>query len=205
MIAAAIVIGAAVYGQLPPRVDSHWNANNQVDGTMDRLWGAFLMPLISLALLGLLLLLPVIDPLRANIQLFRRSFNVFIVLIIAFLLYLHILTIMWNLGLRGFQMSTALLPALGLLFIFMGSLLRSARRNFTIGIRTPWTLASDRVWDRTHRLGARLFYLCGLIAILGALLPGPAAFVVVIGPVLLVSLFLVIYSYLAWRAEQTGA
>lgn len=205
MIAAGLLIGAAVYNQLPARVASHWNLNNQVDGTMDRFWGTFLMPLISAALLALLLVIPAIDPLRTNIEQFRRPFNLFVALIIAFMLYLHILTILWNVGWRAFQMSTALLPALGLLFIFAGNLMGSAKRNFTIGIRTPWTLSSDRVWERTHRLGARLFYACGVIAMLGAFLPGAIAYVLVIGPILLVSLVLVVYSYVAWRAEQTSA
>jgi uncharacterized membrane protein len=202
MIAAGVVLSLAVYPRLPDQVASHWNAANQVDGTMPRFWGAFLMPMITLVMLGLLLLIPAIDPLKDNIAQFRSSFNVFIVLIVAFLLYLHILTTLWNLGVQGFRMSTALLPAMGLLFIFIGSLLRRAKRNYSIGIRTPWTLSSDSVWDKTHRLGALLFVISGLLAALGAFLPGPLAYLLVMGPVLLSTLVLLVYSYVLWRAEQ---
>src|SRR5512134_2620575 len=110
MIGVAVGISLAVFGQLPDRVASHWNTNDQVNGTMSRFWGAFLMPLITLGMLGLFLLIPVIDPLRANIATLRALFNVFIVLIVAFLLYLHVLTILWNLRVQTFRISSALLP-----------------------------------------------------------------------------------------------
>jgi uncharacterized membrane protein len=204
IIAAGALLGLVAYPRLPEQVASHWNAADQVDGTMPRFWGAFIMPIISLVMLGLFLLIPVIDPLKANIAQFRRSFNVFIVLILLFLLYLHILTTLWNLGVQGFRMSTAMLPAMGLLFIFVGVMLRQAKRNFSIGIRTPWTLSSDRVWDKTHRLGAVLFVVSGVVAALGALLPGPMSYWLVIGPVLLSTFIVLVYSFVLWREEQTG-
>jgi len=157
LIAAATALSLAVYNRLPDPVASHWDVNDQVNGTMSRFWGAFLMPLTALGMLGLFLLIPHIDPLKANIAKFRGTFNAFIALITAFLLYVHVLTILWNLGVQGFRMSSALLPGIGLIFIFAGVMMRQAKRNFFIGIRTPWTLSSDRVWDQTHRVGAVLF------------------------------------------------
>lgn len=204
MISAAVLLSLMVYPQLPEQVASHWNASDQVDGTMPRFWGAFLMPILALAMLGLFLIIPAIDPLKANIAQFRRTFNVLIVLLMAFLLYLHGLTIAWNLGYQGFHMSTAMLPAMGLLFIFIGAMLRVAKRNYFVGIRTPWTLSSDRVWDKTHRLGAVLFVVAGILAGLGAFLPGQVAYWLVLGPVLLSTLVVLVYSYLLWREEQTG-
>jgi uncharacterized membrane protein len=204
MIVVAVLLSVAVYPRLPEQVASHWNAADQVNGTMPRFWGVFIMPMITLGMLALFLLIPAIDPLKANIAQFRRTFNVFILFIVAFLLYLHVLTTLWNLGLQGFRMSTALLPAMGLLFIFMGVLLRRARRNFSIGIRTPWTLSSDAVWDKTHRLGAVLFTASGVLTALGAFFPGPLAYALVIAPLLLSTFILLAYSYILWRAEQTS-
>lgn len=205
LIAAGLILSLALYSQLPERLASHWNAQDQVDDSMPRFWGAFLMPLVTLAMLGLFLIIPSIDPMKANIATFRGSFNVFIALMMAFMLYIHVLSLLWNLGFQAFRMSAAMLPALGLLFVFVGSMLRRARRNYSIGIRTPWTLASDRVWDRTHRLGAVLFVIAGLLAAVGVFFPGPAAYWFVLGPVIGVSLFLVVYSYILWRAEQTSS
>ena len=205
VIAAALALSSLVYNRLPDRVASHWNAQDQVNGTMPRFWGVFLMPLITLAMLGLFLLIPAIDPMKANIARFRGAFNTFIVLMVLFMLYLHVLTLLWNLGVQSFRMSTALLPALGVLFVFVGLMLRRARRNFSIGIRTPWTLSSDRVWDQTHRLGAVLFLISGALTAFGAFFPGSVAYWFVMGPVSASSLFLVVYSYFLWRAEQTGS
>lgn len=204
IILIAVVFSAAVYSRLPDRMASHWGFNNEVNGTISRFWGAFLMPLISLGMLALFLLIPNIDPLKANIATFRSIFNGFILAIVVFLLYLHVITIMWNLGYQSFQMSTVLLPGMGLLFIFAGLLMRQAKRNFFIGIRTPWTLSSDRVWAQTHRVGAVLFILCGVIAMLGTFLPGPAAFTLVLAPILVAALFLVVYSWWLYREETTG-
>ena len=94
LIAAALGLSFAVYGRLPTAMASHWNANDQVDGSISRFWGAFLMPLLGLALLGLFMIVPAIDPLKANIARFRGFFNVFILVIMLFLLYLHVLTIL---------------------------------------------------------------------------------------------------------------
>ena len=202
LIAAAVALSLAVYGRLPQPMASHWGADDQVNGTISRFWGAFFMPVLALAMLGLFIVIPKIDPLKANIAKFRGLFNAFIALLMAFLLYIHILTILWNLGVQNFRMSTALLPAIGLIFVFAGLMMRRAKRNFFIGIRTPWTLSSDRVWDETHRVGGLLFIASGALALLGAFLPGIVAYWLVIGPVLASTLFVVVYSYVLWRREH---
>ncbi len=201
LILLAVVFSLAVYDRLPDRMASHWGVNDQVNGTISRFWGAFLMPIIALGMLALFLLLPLIDPMKANIATFRPVFNAFIAAILAFLLYLHVLTMVWNLGYQSFRMSTALLPGMGLIFILAGVLMRQAKRNFFIGIRTPWTLSNDRVWAKTHRLGSVLFIACGVIALLGVFFPGPIAFALVLVPVLAASLGLVVYSYIAYQLE----
>jgi uncharacterized membrane protein len=201
LIALAVTFSLAAYDRLPDRMASHWGVNDEVNGTIARFWGAFLMPLIALGMLGLFLLLPLMDPMKANIATFRPIFNIFIAAMMVFLLYLHVLTMLWNLGFQAFRMSTVLLPGLGLVFILTGLMMRQAKRNYFIGIRTPWTLSSDRVWAQTHRLGGVLFIACGLVSILGVFFPGPVAFMLVLLPILLVSLVLVIYSYILYQQE----
>ncbi len=201
LIAAAAVAGALLWNQLPDPMAAHWNAKDDVDGYLPKFWGAWMMPLVTLGMFGLFLLLPVIDPLKANIAKFRGAFNLFILLIAAFMLYVHGLTLAWNLGYRNFRMSGAMLPFLGVLFIFIGYLLRQAKRNWFIGIRTPWTLSSDSVWDKTHRLGSALFMLSGAIAILGSFIGGELAFWLFFIPLIGSALFLVIYSYVLYQRE----
>ncbi|MBI5963796.1 MAG: SdpI family protein [Chloroflexi bacterium] len=201
LIAIAIVAGAVLWNQLPAQMASHWNANDQVDGTIPRFWGVFMMPLVTLGMLALFLVVPNIDPLKANIAQFRETFNLFIVLIIAFMLYIHGLTLAWSLGFTNFKMSAAMLPFMGVLFIAIGFLLRKAKRNFFIGIRTPWTLSSDTVWDKTHQLGATLFIASGSLAIIGGFFGGMIAFWFLFIPLIGSTIFLVVYSYVLYRNE----
>ena len=201
LIAIALIAGLGLWNQLPDQMASHWNVNDQVDGYISKFWGVFLMPLITLGMFVLFLVVPGIDPLKANIVQFRETFNVFIALIVAFMLYIHGLTLVWSLGYQDFKMSAAMLPFLGILFIAIGYLLRKAKRNFFIGIRTPWTLSSDSVWDKTHQLGSVLFMLSGAFAILGGFFGGMTAFWLMFVPLIGSSLFLVIYSYILYRSE----
>ena len=176
MIVIAIMAGVFLWNQLPEQMASHWNANDEVDGTMPRFWGVFLMPIVTLGMFALFIFIPNMDPLKANIVEFRETFNLFIVFFVTFMLYVHILTLIWSLGYNNFKMSTALLPIIGLMFIFIGYMLRKARRNFFIGIRTPWTLSSDTVWSKTHQLGSILFMLSGVFAMIGGFFGGMLAF-----------------------------
>jgi len=201
LIAIAISAGAVLWNRLPDQMASHWDINDQVNGTMPKFWGVSLMPLITLGMLVLFLIVPSIDPLKANIAKFRESFNLFIVLIIAFMLYIHGLTLAWSLGYQDFKMSAAMLPFMGVLFIAVGFMLRKAKRNFFIGIRTPWTLSSDSVWDKTHQLGSILFMVSGALAIIGGFFGSKTAFWLMFVPLIGSSLFLVIYSYVLYRQE----
>ena len=200
LITFAVAFSLSVYNRLPDQMASHWNTANQVDGYMSRFWGAFLMPVVAVAMLLLFLVIPGIDPLKANIAEFREYFNTFIVLIIVFMIYMHVLTMLWNLGYDQFNMGTAMLPAMGLLFVFAGVMMRKAKRNFFIGIRTPWTLSSDRVWDETHRIGSTLFIISGILALLGAFFADYAVWFILV-PVLASTLFLLVYSYVLYQRE----
>ncbi|RJP48487.1 MAG: SdpI family protein [Anaerolineaceae bacterium] len=200
LIAIAVIAGLALWSQLPDPMASHWNENDQVDGYMSKFWGVWMMPLVTLGMFGLFLLIPAIDPLKANIAKFRGVFNLFILSITAFMLYIHGLTLAWNLGYE-FRMSAAILPFMGILFIFIGYILRQAKRNWFIGIRTPWTLSSDFVWDKTHQLGSVLFIASGVLAFAGSFFGGSTAVWLTLAPVLGSALFLVIYSYVLYQRE----
>ena len=204
MLVIGTVAGLLLWNRLPNQMASHWDINDQVNGYMSKTWGVFLMPLIVLGMSVLFLVIPSIDPLKANIAKFRETFNLFIVLIVAFMLYIHGLTLAWNLGYTDFKMSTSMLPAMGLLFIFIGFMLRKAKRNFFIGIRTPWTLSSDTVWDKTHQLGAVLFIASGVLAFIGGFFGGMAAFWFMFVPLIGSTIFLLIYSYVLYQQEIKG-
>jgi uncharacterized membrane protein len=158
------------------------------------------MPIISLILFFLFILIPKIDPLKTNIEKFRKYFDNFVTIIILFLFYLYLLTIFWNFGVQ-FSMNQVLAPAFGILFFYCGILVEKAKRNWSIGIRTPWTLSNDKVWERTHKIGGKLFKVVGIIAFLGIIFPNYAFFLILF-PVIAVSIYTVIYSYFEYRKER---
>ena len=204
MIIGATIAGLLLWNRLPEQMSSHWNTNDQVDGCISKFWGVFMVPLITLGMFGLFLVIPSIDPLKANIAQFRKAFNLFIVLIVTFMLYTYGLTLAWNLGYTGFRMSSSMLPAIGSLFIFIGFMLRQAKRNFFIGIRTPWTLSSDSVWDKTHQIGSTLFIVSGVLAVVGSFFGGTTAFWMLMVPIFGSTIFLVIYSYVLYKQETSA-
>jgi uncharacterized membrane protein len=201
LVLVSTLAGVLHWNQFPNSMASHWDINDQVNGTMPKFWGVFLMPFISLGLFLLFLLIPAIDPLKANIAKFRDLFNLFMVFMMLFLMYAYGLSLAWNLGFTQFKMSEALVPAIGLLFILIGYMLRRAKRNFFIGIRTPWTLSSDHVWDKTHRVGSGLFIASGIVAFLGAFFGGMLAFWFIFVPLIASTIFLVVYSYVLYQTE----
>ena len=200
MIALAFIVGLVLYSQMPDPMPSHWNIAGEVDGYMPRFWGLVLLPLVLVGIFLLYLAIPHIDPLKTNIATFIREYNLMMALLSVFMLYVYILTILWALGFE-FNMNLMILPAMGVLFIAIGYLLGNARRNFFVGIRTPWTLSSDTVWAETHRLGKWTFIAAGAISIFCAFL-GEIGFWVFLGAILLAAFVPVVYSYILWKKEQ---
>lgn len=202
IIVLSFAIGIVLYPVMPAQMASHWNAAGEVNGHMSKFWGLFLMPLISIIILGFFLLIPKIDPLKENIAKFRGSFDRFVVLIELFFFYAYILTIFWNLGIK-LNIATAIIPALAVLLYFVGDLVGKSKRNFFIGIRTPWTLANDEVWDKTNKLGGRLFKVAAILSLAGLIFPNKVGLFVVIGLILATALYTVIYSYIIWKKTKS--
>lgn len=200
LIAIAAIVGLVLWNQLPDPMPSHWNAAGQVDGYMSRFWGVWLMPLMTLGITLLLAAIPAIDPLRANIAQFRSLYNAFIVGFVVYMLYVYGLTLAASLGWQ-FNMSTMMLPAMGLLFIGISFLMKNAKRNFFIGIRTPWTLSSDSVWEKTHRLGAKMFLGSGVVVLVSAFL-GENGIWLMMAALLVAAFVPIVYSYILWRQEN---
>ncbi len=200
---ALAAVGTVARSYMTDRLAVHWNVQGQADGYGSAFTAIYLFPLIILAAGVLVMALPNLDPLRANVLGFRDSLYKFILAFSLYMGYVYLLTLAWNLGLR-FDMNRLLPPAFALLFWMAGSLMARAKRNFFIGIRTPWTLSNDLVWDRTHARGAVAFKACALVCLLGLLLPA-YALVFLLVPLLIVTSYLVIYTYLEYRRVTRAA
>lgn len=200
LTAAMLAAGLVLAPRLPSTMASHWNFAGEVDGTMSRTAALVAIPAMIAGIYLLFLAMIKILPLKENIAGFRPQLNLFFAGLGVLLAYLHAIVLAWNLDVR-FPIEQAVLPGIAGLLFLTGHILGRAKRNWMFGIRTPWTLSSDRVWESTHRFGSLTFKLCAVLALVGAFL-GPAAALMFIVPVALASLAVVVYSYLAWRREK---
>ena len=199
-ILIAIIISIITYSQMPEKIAIHWDTQGDINGQMSKLWGLFLMPILLIGLTILFRFIPKIDPLKENIELIRKHYDRFIIIITLFILFIHIHIILWNLGLK-INPNMILPIGVGILFYHMGLLWEKAKKNWFIGIRTPWTMTSDTVWDKTNKLAGKLFKIAGYIAISAILLPNYAIFFIAI-PILLITPYTVYYSYKEYQKEM---
>lgn len=198
-IVVATGLGIFLYPSLPEQIASHWDSAGMVNGYMSKFWGIFLLPIIMLGIFGLYYIIPKVDPLKRNIESFRKYYNAFWIFLFAFFLYIFILMMAWNLGYR-FNFSFAIIPAIAVLFYILGMILEKSKRNWFVGIRTPWTLSSDVVWEKTHKLGGKLFKIAALISLLALISPKDSYFVIfLVIPIVAVSLITIVYSYLEYK------
>jgi len=200
VIIITFLVGIFSYPLVPDKMASHWNAQGLVDGYVSKCFGLFFFPVLILITSLFLLLIPKIDPLKKNIEKFQEEYDLFVVWFTVFFFYIYALTLLWNMG-ATFNMTLVLMPAFAVLFYFMAILLEKAKRNYFIGIRTPWTLASDEVWNKTHKLGAKLFKIVALFTLISVFFTQFSFYFLFI-PLIVFSLYLVFYSYFEFKREE---
>lgn len=188
-----------LYPQMPERMPTHWNAAGEVDGYGNRFMGLFLMPIFLAGIYLLFLFLPKIMVYRKNFEKFKKYFYGFKVVFILFFIAIYIATLLPNFGIH-LNIAYIMIPSLAVLFFYIGYMLKFAKRNYFIGIRTPWTLANENVWNKTHQLGSKLFMVFALVMLSSIFFPKKFVWFVLI-PVIAIVLFLFIYSYLEYKKE----
>lgn len=186
--------GLLLYNRLPETMASHFGVNNEVNGTMSRE-----MSLLMLVLLGLLPLfirvMRAIDPKKANFEKFPAAFEVTRYGVTLLLTVVGWSIILFNLGYH-IDMRKVIMILIGVLFAAMGNFLTQVKPNYTFGIRTPWTLANEEVWRKTHRLGGPLMMIGGIIAFVSAFFGSATAVFIFLAAIFISSLIPVIYSYI---------
>ena len=202
LIVVTFVGAILVYPRLPDRVPIHWDIHDRVNGYGPRWMATFLMPVMLLALWGLMRFLPRIDPRRANYAKMQGVYDLVVNVTLTLIAVLHFVVLG---AASGVPISIArVVPAIvGVALIVIGRLLPLAQPNWWFGIRTPWTLSNDRVWARTHRVGGYVIMRIGMLAIVASILGmtiASAAVGIVAGAL---GLGLIAYSYFAWKQETS--
>jgi uncharacterized membrane protein len=208
IVAMALVVlawGASVllYPGLPDRIPTHWNIQGKIDGYGPKAT-IFLMPGVMIGLLGLFRILPVLSPRNFEVDSFRTTYLFVMVLTIGMMGYIQAVILYAAANAGHIAMTRAMMGGLFLFFALLGNVMGRVRRNFYIGVRVPWTLASERVWNDTHRVAAWLFVACGLAGFLIVMtgLPMLAAFAVLSIAVVVP----IVYSFVHYKQlERRGA
>lgn len=200
LLLAALAFGLWAMPHLPPRVVSHWDIHGQPNGTMSRTMAALFVPIFGAVLALVFAVLPRIDPRREHLLhagVWWTLGNAVLIL----LAVVQVGVLGYNLG-WPIPISSVALGSAGLLFILIGYLMPRMRSNWFMGIRTPWTLSSDVVWQRTHALGGRVFAAAGAVAVVLAFMQPPNMFTLLAVVVAIAVLIPVAYSYVLWRHER---
>ncbi|MBO9608349.1 MAG: SdpI family protein [Paenibacillaceae bacterium] len=191
-----------MYDRLPDTMASHFGVNNEVNGTMSKNMSILMFALIGLVP-SILRVARRLDPKRDSYEKFPVAYEVIRLGAGLLVVAAGWMVLLINLGYELDIRKLALI-AIGLLFIVTGNYMTQVQHNYMIGIRTPWTLASEEVWRRTHRLGGPLFMIGGIVAIAVTLLAGGVTAVFAsLAAIVIVSLIPVVYSYVIyvrWKA-----
>lgn len=172
-ILAVAAVTAYYYPSLPETIPTHWNFAGQIDGHGPR-WQVWLVgPVLMTAILLMGVMLPWLSPKQFEVQGFAATYSYLIAVPVVLLGCIE--AIMLSAALGGRPDMVHLMPALMfVVLILMGNPMGKVKRNFFMGIRTPWTLANERAWYATHRLAGKLMVGSGVLGLLAVWLAAPA-------------------------------
>jgi uncharacterized membrane protein len=201
LVLAALMATLIAYPHLPETIPIHWNGHGQVDGYGPRS-SIFLWPCVMAGLLLLFAALPRLSPKHFTIDTFESTYLYLMLVSLSLVTYINALTL-WAALSGHVDIVPAMMGGISLLFALMGNVMGKVRRNFWIGFRTPWTLANERVWNATHRFGAKAMVLAGVAGLIVAL--ASEQFWLWIGIILLGAIIPALYSLVYYkRLERCG-
>jgi len=198
---AVIILSVWAYPQLPERVSSHWNLQGEVDGWSSRKFHSLFFPILTIVMYFGLLLMPLLDPKKERYQEFIKTYNLIRHALLFVMGAIFFAATFFNLG-YNINIGAIVGALVGALMIFLGNYFGKIKRNWFIGIRTPWTLSSENVWNKTHRFGGRLFMLWGLGMMCAPWLKGNLALIIIFSGLIFIILFIYVYSYLLFKQEK---
>ena len=201
-LAVMVALSTWAYVRLPADalVPTSWTFDGRVDGYAGKLSGLFLPVVLFPVVIGVLFLVPRIEPRKINLARSASAFRATAYALIGFFVGLHALIVAAALG-YALEMGRVIPVGVGALLVVIGNWMPKIRSNFLFGIRTPWTLTSDHAWRRTHRVGGWVFVGLGLVFMIAAALQPVGVLPAVLGVgAAVVTIGLVAYSYVVWRS-----
>ncbi|MBN2259013.1 MAG: SdpI family protein [Clostridiales bacterium] len=185
-----------VYRLLPDQIPIHWNASGEIDNYGKRYF-SLIMGALPIALYYMMIIIPKIDPRRDNYFKHTKAYAMIQMAIILFFIGIHWVTTAVALGYE-MDVSRYIIIGVGLLFLIIGKYMPQLKHNYFVGIKTPWTLASEVVWKKTHQVGGSLFILFGILMVISAFIKGIFIVFVIITSVIVMVFGLFGYSYIIY-------
>ena len=202
LIALSIVASFYFYAHFPDRVPTHWNISGEVDGYSGKFFGAWFGPIFMIGMYLLFLLVPYFDPKHEHYAGFRDSYHGIKNLMVAFMFAVSLFVGIAGLG-YNVEIGAVIPVAVGVLFAGLGYFIKSVKQNWAMGVRTPWTMESPVVWEKTNHLMAGLMMIAGVMIAITAF-PFPDMFKagLFIAAILLIVIVPIVYSYIIYQKEQ---
>lgn len=182
---------------LPPEIPMHWNAKGEVDSIGSK-WNMLWVGFMPLAIYFLLYLIPKIDPKKENFKTHAKTYNITMLSIILFMVLVNWMVVISAMGV-DFNTSLWVPLGIGALFIIIGNFMPRIKSNYMFGIRTPWTLANDVVWQKTHKLGGWVFTIMGFMLVVSSFLSTEILVIGIVSLVLISTIVLFMYSYFEFK------
>jgi len=170
LVITMFLINMSVYSQLPEKMISHWSASGQANGWMGKFWGTFLIPIVSVFMIGLFLLIPKIMVFKENFKKFKDVYDNFKIIFTGFMFILNLIIIFSNLG-YDIPIGPVVGGLVAVLLFYMGHIMPKFKRNYFIGVRTPWALADDANWKKTQIYGGKVLKAIAVFLVLSFLFP----------------------------------
>lgn len=187
------------------QIATHWDSAGNPDGYSEPLVAFFMMPFIQTIMLAIFSSLKILEPRAANLEKSKKAIGAVVNAVTALLLVVQAIIIdqAFEFGLLG---TNVIFAGVGVILMVMGNYFGKLKSSFFIGIRTPWTLSSETVWQKTHRVGGKLFFAAGaIIAIAPFVLTQDMMGPVLVSVILPAALVPIFYSWYLWRKEQQSA
>lgn len=201
LILASVIASFFFYAKFPETVATHWNIAGEADGFSGRAFGAFFFPGMILGMYLLFNFLPLLDPKKERYEQFAGVYLKFRDIMVFFLTLIYFITGLVNIG-YDINVGIWVSISIGLLFIIMGNYLGKIKRNWFVGVKTPWTLSSEEVWNKTHRFSGKLFMVAGLIMMITGIVPTVFRLPLFIANIVMLVFGSFVYSYIAFLQEK---
>ena len=199
IILLPILVGLILWNALPESLTTHWGADGNADGWSSKAFAVFVLPFLILISHWICVLVTAADPKNKN----QNKKAIGIVFWICPIISLFVNGIVYGTAF-GMEFSMELfMPALfGLMFIVLGNYLPKFKQNYTLGIKVPWTLANEENWNKTHRLGGKLWVIGGLILIASIFFPEDIMVTTLVVVIAILAIVPIVYSYCLYRKQM---